>query len=98
MNCNASFLSCIFVRKNKKAAMKRLRMIGISVISALCAMVFLTCIDNNHPTLPIPDLPESPIVILYDNDVHCEVDGYAKRVAMKWWPTMKPECSCKSVA
>lgn len=30
-----------------------------------------------------PDLPESPIVIVYENDAHCAVDGYARLVALR---------------
>ena len=30
-----------------------------------------------------PDLPEKPIVILFENDVHCAVDGYAKLVSLR---------------
>ena len=30
-----------------------------------------------------PDKPTSPVVILYDNDVHCAVDGYAAMAALK---------------
>lgn len=29
------------------------------------------------------DIPTNPIVILYDNDVHCAVDGYAKLVSLR---------------
>ncbi len=31
----------------------------------------------------VPDKPSSPVVILYDNDVHCAVDGYAAMAALK---------------
>ena len=30
-----------------------------------------------------PDLPEKPIVIVFENDVHCAVDGYAKFVSLR---------------
>ena len=30
-----------------------------------------------------PDLPEKPIVIVFENDVHCAVDGYAKLVSLR---------------
>ena len=29
------------------------------------------------------DLPEKPIVIVFENDVHCAVDGYAKLVSLR---------------
>ena len=28
-------------------------------------------------------VPDQPIVIVFDNDVHCAVDGYAKLVALR---------------
>ena len=30
-----------------------------------------------------PDKPDAPVVILYDNDVHCAVNGYAAMAALK---------------
>ena len=30
-----------------------------------------------------PDVPQSPVVILYDNDVHCAVEGYAAMATLK---------------
>ena len=36
-----------------------------------------------NSTADRPDLPQEPIVILYENDVHCAVDGYAKFVAQR---------------
>ena len=33
--------------------------------------------------LSVPDRPDRPIVILFENDVHCAVDGYAKLVTLK---------------
>ena len=29
------------------------------------------------------DFPDHPIVILFENDVHCAVDGYAKLVSLR---------------
>ena len=37
----------------------------------------------NAPGERVRDLPTKPIVVLYDNDVHCAVDGYAKLVALR---------------
>ena len=34
-------------------------------------------------TLHVQNKPIEPIVILYENDVHCEVEGYSKLLAMK---------------
>ena len=33
--------------------------------------------------LSTPEFPDRPIVILFENDVHCAVDGYAKLVTLK---------------
>lgn len=37
----------------------------------------------NTPGERVRDLPTKPIVVLYDNDVHCAVDGYAKLAALR---------------
>lgn len=42
----------------------------------------ILCGCSNHHKR-VRDLPTQPIVILYDNDVHCAVDGYAKLVALR---------------
>lgn len=39
--------------------------------------------DESLSTPKAPDLPITPIVIIYDNDVHCAVDGYAKLAAVR---------------
>ena len=44
------------------------------------ATILCSC-SNHHER--VRDLPTQPIVILYDNDVHCAVDGYAKLVALR---------------
>ena len=44
------------------------------------ATVLCGC-SNHHER--VRDLPTQPVVILYDNDVHCAVDGYAKLVALR---------------
>lgn len=53
--------------------------------AALLALSFTGCSDNENdtPQRPVPDVPEKPIVILYDNDVHCELEGYAKLAAQQ---------------
>lgn len=44
--------------------------------------VVTSCCDNNRCN-DEPQLPDEAIVVLFDNDVHCEVDGYAKFVAQR---------------
>lgn len=45
-------------------------------------LLFVACREDNAGTT-MPDLPTEPIVILYENDVHCAVDGYPLLVAMR---------------
>lgn len=45
-------------------------------------LLFTACSDEKTDT-PIPDLPAKPIVILYENDVHCSVDGYPILVSIR---------------
>lgn len=49
----------------------------------LLTTCFLGCEDNDIDVKPIPDRPTDPIVIVYENDVHCAVDGYAKFAALR---------------
>lgn len=40
--------------------------------------------ENQHDDMQnLADLPDNPIVIVYENDVHCAVDGYAKMVSLR---------------
>lgn len=47
-----------------------------------CTLMVASCnketIENRKP-----DVPSSPIVILYENDVHCSVDGYPMFVSLR---------------
>ena len=45
-------------------------------------LLFVACREDNAGTT-MPDLPTEPIVILYENDVHCAVDGYPLLVGMR---------------
>ena len=45
----------------------------------LSILVLTSCSDKNDP----PRAEAESIVILYENDVHCAVDGYAKLASMK---------------
>lgn len=54
---------------------------------SICCLLWLTvhCAGCEESTSQkgTPDVPDRPIVILYENDVHCAVDGYARLVATK---------------
>ena len=46
------------------------------------SMLFIACNEENAGNTT-PDLPAKPIVILYENDVHCAIDGYPFLVSMR---------------
>jgi len=52
------------------------------IISAFCALLFGAC-TNEDTKDRLPDLPTKQIVVLYDNDVHCAVDGYPMLVSLR---------------
>lgn len=41
------------------------------------------CEESEGQKAQLPDMPEEPIVIVYENDVHCAVEGYAQLVAVR---------------
>ena len=45
--------------------------------------LFLVACNEDNIKDTTPDLPTKPIVILYENDVHCAVDGYPFLVSMR---------------
>ena len=58
---------------------KRVLSIFLCLSVLLSLLTLASCSDKNDPTA---DKVES-IAILYENDVHCAVDGYSKLAAMK---------------
>lgn len=56
-----------------------------TIYPLLAATLFIVSCqkDKSLSTPKAPDLPVTPIVIIYDNDVHCAVDGYAKLAAVR---------------
>ncbi len=50
------------------------------IFTVIVLLVFGVGCHNINST---PERPESPVVILYDNDVHCAVEGYAAMAALK---------------
>ena len=46
------------------------------------SMLFVACNEENNGNTT-PDLPNKPIVILYENDVHCSVEGYPYLVSVR---------------
>ena len=46
---------------------------GLFLIGCLIALILNSC----------RELPQNPVVVLFDNDVHCAVEGYAAMLALK---------------
>ena len=53
-----------------------------NVIISLLLFAFLGGCKANE-SVRMSDIPEHPIVIVFENDVHCAVDGYAKLVGLR---------------
>lgn len=49
----------------------------------VCSCIFCACSDENPGQVRLPDLPTQPIIVLYDNDVHCSIDGYPMLVSYR---------------
>ena len=47
------------------------------------AMLFGSCTNDDIQIDPVPSEPQHNIVVMYENDVHCGVDGYAKFAALR---------------
>lgn len=54
----------------------------LSTLFAIAAAISMACISCSPKVAPADNVRKD-IVILYDNDVHCAVDGYAKMAALK---------------
>ena len=64
--------------------MKRAKMYILQCVIMMMSAGWFGCADeNNAVIIDKPDLPTSSIVVVYDNDVHCAVDGYAKLAALR---------------
>ena len=50
---------------------------------AVCSWIFCACSDEITEKSQVPDLPTQPIIVLYDNDVHCTIDGYPMLVSLR---------------
>ena len=52
------------------------------IISLICVLLFGACNEDNVKER-LPDLPTEPIIVFYENDVHCAVDGYPMLVSLR---------------
>ena len=52
------------------------------MLFAICNLMLWGCNDDDVESR-LPDLPNQPIVVLFDNDVHCAVDGYPMLVSAR---------------
>lgn len=69
----------VFLRKKRKMKQMRLWMMTAILTSGL---VLTSCSDDDSHVIT-PDVPLKSIVILYENDVHCAIDGYSKFVGLR---------------
>lgn len=53
----------------------------LTTLLAVCGFLLGAC--TNNFTDRVPDKPAQPIIILYENDVHCAVDGYPALVSFR---------------
>ena len=54
----------------------------IASLFVVISLFLVACNEDNIKDIT-PDLPTKPIVILYENDVHCAVDGYPRLVSVR---------------
>jgi 2',3'-cyclic-nucleotide 2'-phosphodiesterase (5'-nucleotidase family) len=53
------------------------------IVSFVCVLLLGACAGGNHGENLSPDLPSEQIVVLYENDVHCAVDGYSMLASLR---------------
>ncbi len=56
---------------------------GFLKLFAICNLLFWGCNDDDPVESKVPDLPTQQIVVLFENDVHCAVDGYPMLVTAR---------------
>lgn len=59
---------------------KTLKWLCQLILLFYCASVVVSCSDDDSPA---PKTPQKSIVILYENDVHCSVEGYARIAGLR---------------
>ena len=57
---------------------------GLMMLAIMWLMTCCTgCKKSGHDEPALPVIPDAPITIVYENDVHCAVEGYARLVAVR---------------
>ena len=57
---------------------------GLMMVAMMWLMTCCTgCEKSGHDEPAVPVMPDAPITIVYENDVHCAVEGYARLVAVR---------------
>ncbi len=51
--------------------------------ASVLAVLAVGCTNDNDEVSPVPQPVQKSIVILYENDVHCGIDGYTKYVGLR---------------
>ncbi len=69
--------------KKSLAVFVSVLMLGVSGLPAQVGLAAETSVPVASTVSPADDVSLGDIVILYDNDVHCAVDGYASMAALK---------------
>lgn len=56
---------------------------GNSLSALFVVLAFFSCSKDDAYDIEIPILPDQDIVVLYENDVHCATEGYAKFAGLR---------------
>ena len=59
----------------------------VSILSmVLCSCLYCACNDKNGTDAEnkLPDLPTRPIIVMYENDVHCTLEGFEGSVSIAY--------------
>ena len=57
---------------------------GLMMVAMMWLMTCcMGCEKSGHDEPALPVMPDAPITIVYENDVHCAVEGYARLVAVR---------------
>ena len=78
MKMNMKIKDTVCVMDNAKNLHKKITTLGLVLCMLLSLLSFTACFDGTTE-----EAKNETIAILYENDVHCAVEGYSKIAAMK---------------